>query len=126
MGADHAYVPPKTDGTFKLKVNWDRLAASKVQPAHNPDKLPHHIHAITQEEFNSKTLREWWNYKNWRQTSFFGSYSPKKHFENYVHKYYSAKVPDRRIFIHWFMAVGTLAFITHYGKNSGHTYAKHH
>ena len=127
MGADHAYTAPKTDGTFGLGINWSRLSKSSAPKSTGPSSsaLPP-FQPLTQEELATKTLRQFWNWREWRQSSPIEGIKPKRLLANYQAKWLNAKVPSGRILIHWMVFVASFGFVVNYGKNSGHLYAKHH
>jgi hypothetical protein len=115
MGADYHYTPPKTDGTFGLRVNWAQLsseqvraAAPSIQPAPRPS-----LAAIAEQPLavlGKSAVVSPSAWAAWYRDAYLRS----------------SKIPSSRVLVHVIAGTALVGFAMHYGKNAAHTYAKHH
>jgi hypothetical protein len=80
--------------------------------------------AMSMEEIQSKSLRELFYWREYRQSSPLPSAAQM--WNNYKIKYMSGKVPSGQIIWHLIYLTAGVGFIAHYGKNSNHLFSKHH
>ena len=125
-GDHHEYVRPKTDGTFGLRTQWSRLSKSQLgelatnhsvvssaQQAGLPDLEP-----LTREALETKTLRQWWYWQEWRRTHPLAHLHPRYMWNRYLWKNTSAKLPNHLIAMHWFAGAAAFGFVVQYANNS--------
>ena len=126
MGGDHHYTPPKTDGTFNLKIDWLKLskANAATKPAVKVPFVPKQ--PITQEELATKTLSEWFHWRSWRKVSPFEQFSVRGNWENYASEHLSGRLPSATFMRHLTVGLIVVGFIASYPKNVNHLYAKNH
>ncbi|KAI3660347.1 hypothetical protein MP638_001784 [Amoeboaphelidium occidentale] len=122
MAGDH-YIPPKTDGTFGLKVNWKKLASA---PAAESVKYIPVQEPITKELLETKTLGEWIRWREWRKTHPLAQFAPSRMWNNYRATYLSGKVPSGSVILHFVLLIAGTGFVMNYSRNQAHSFAKNH
>lgn len=117
MAGDHSYVAPKTDGTFGLKCDWSRLTKSSIPLKSTTAHFYTVAQPLTLIELQTRTLAEFWQWRQWRKCHPLAQFSPSGMLMNYRATYMGDKFPRGVTVAHLCVLLGVLGFAYSYGKN---------